>query len=134
MDTRACEQCGRQFNPVRRTRRFCSKTCSNIGAPRGQAVKRLDGPFYERTAERVNQSRNELYRSDPEYRKRVLARVAARKAHPVKRPCSVCGNPKADRHHRDYDKPLEIEWLCRSCHIQHHAAELGTWGEGLSVR
>jgi hypothetical protein len=34
--------------------------------------------------------------------------------------CSVCGWPgwpiKLVPHHNDYTKPLDIEWLCRSCH------------------
>lgn len=32
--------------------------------------------------------------------------------------CSMCGsNVKVSGHHNDYNKPLEIEWLCASCHI-----------------
>ena len=34
--------------------------------------------------------------------------------------CSKCGNPKAEKHHHDYSKPLEITWLCRKCHLDHH--------------
>lgn len=31
--------------------------------------------------------------------------------------CEKCGKAcKPDAAHVDYDKPLEIEWLCRSCH------------------
>lgn len=41
-------------------------------------------------------------------------------------PCEKCGNPEALAHHEDYAKPLEITWLCRSCHSRRHK-ELG-WG------
>jgi len=34
--------------------------------------------------------------------------------------CSKCGKPKAEAHHEDYDKPLEVIWLCSSCHRRKH--------------
>lgn len=35
--------------------------------------------------------------------------------------CEKCGNTKhLQAHHNDYSKPLEVEWLCRSCHTKHH--------------
>ena len=31
--------------------------------------------------------------------------------------CQECGTPCVpDGHHADYEKPLDIEWLCLSCH------------------
>jgi hypothetical protein len=37
-------------------------------------------------------------------------------------PCEVCGNNlETHAHHDDYAKPLEVRWLCRSCHKRHHA-------------
>lgn len=36
--------------------------------------------------------------------------------------CSKCEKAcKPDGHHPDYDKPLEVVWLCRKCHFAEHA-------------
>ena len=34
--------------------------------------------------------------------------------------CCRCGNEKTLAHHEDYDKPLDIMWLCQPCHKQRH--------------
>jgi hypothetical protein len=43
--------------------------------------------------------------------------------------CKYCGSSRnVDAHHEDYDKPLEVTWLCRSCHAKLHSilnVELG---------
>ena len=32
--------------------------------------------------------------------------------------CSECGDwPAEAHHHKGYDKPLDVQWLCRSCHV-----------------
>ena len=32
--------------------------------------------------------------------------------------CERCSKPcKPDAHHHDYAKPLDVEWLCRQCHM-----------------
>lgn len=35
-------------------------------------------------------------------------------------PCEKCGNEKSYAHHEDYDKPLEVIFLCQPCHKQRH--------------
>src|ERR1700676_440627 len=37
----------------------------------------------------------------------------------VKLPCRDCGKLEVQAHHPDYDKPLEVIWLC----LEHHIAE-----------
>jgi len=41
--------------------------------------------------------------------------------------CQLCANPKAQAHHKDYDRPLDVVWLCSRCHLRIHAVfpELG---------
>jgi len=38
--------------------------------------------------------------------------------------CECCGkqteSPNLDGHHEDYSKPLEVNWLCRQCHLERH--------------
>jgi len=35
-------------------------------------------------------------------------------------PCEMCGAFPTDAHHDDYSKPLEVRWLCHSCHQRLH--------------
>jgi hypothetical protein len=37
----------------------------------------------------------------------------------IRYPCN-CGNIKSQAHHKDYSKLLEIDWLCRKCHLAEH--------------
>ena len=35
--------------------------------------------------------------------------------------CQVCGlNKKLEAHHKDYEKPLEVLWVCKLCHENEH--------------
>lgn len=36
----------------------------------------------------------------------------------VRQPCISCGRPDAQAHHEDYNKPLDVTWLCVTCHNQ----------------
>jgi hypothetical protein len=38
----------------------------------------------------------------------------------TKQPCLVCGELNVVAHHESYDRPLDVMWLCRSCHKRHH--------------
>ena len=47
---------------------------------------------------------------------------ALRKGVLVRQPCGVCGE-KAQAHHADYTKPLDVQWLCPFHHARQHVAE-----------
>jgi hypothetical protein len=51
---------------------------------------------------------------------RVIARKAVKDGHIAREPCVQCGNPQSEIHHPDYDYPLVVIWLCRTCHRALH--------------
>ena len=56
----------------------------------------------------------------PEKKKaRTIVQVELRSGRIHRHPCFVCGN-KAEAHHEDYSKPLDIIWLCRKHHAERH--------------
>lgn len=57
----------------------------------------------------------EKYRAHRAVQSAVLKGVLDRQ------PCSVCGEAKAEAHHDNYNKPLEVRWLCHKCHMLWHA-------------
>jgi len=58
----------------------------------------------------------------------VLVGNAIRDGKLFKQPCEVCGDIKVHGHHCDYNKPLEVMWLCAEHHSQWHSEN----GEGLN--
>lgn len=58
----------------------------------------------------------------PERRKAShIVSNAIRDGHLHKDPCHICGNLKVEGHHPDYDRPLDVVWLCSTHHKQTHA-------------
>jgi len=47
----------------------------------------------------------------------------------IKLSCEICGSEKSEAHHDDYAAPLDVRWLCRAHHRQHHVQH----GPGLNA-
>lgn len=54
---------------------------------------------------------------------RSYANVYLRRGKLKRQRCTECGSRRSEMHHADYTKPLEVEWLCRECHLSRHRAE-----------
>lgn len=74
-----------------------------------------------RASARASYQRRKL---DPQARAKIRARQAinseVKYGRVTRLPCEVCGEPKTEAHHDDYAKPLEVRWLCKTHHEEHH--------------
>lgn len=75
-------------------------------------------------AERIRNTRRKYGDLSPLARMKADARATAnrhvRSGKIKKHVCCECGAHEAEMHHEDYSKPLEVIWLCRPCHLEHH--------------
>lgn len=99
-------------------------------------VNRLSKVEYYREYDRERgnrQSLEELHKYREENPKKYAAHVkvgnAIRDGKLVPQPCQVCSGLKVHAHHCDYDKPLEVLWLCSEHHVAWHKDN----GEGLNA-
>ena len=51
------------------------------------------------------------------YKARMKLSNAIRNGKLIKYPC-WCGEEKVEAHHKDYRKPLDVQWLCRKHHME----------------
>lgn len=114
MQTR-CDYCGSLYRVKasafkKRKRHFCSRACysryrAEIMPPEEQNSYGTGYTPEERTRRR---------------KAREMLNHYLRDKHISKKPCEVCGNKKAEAHHDDYGKPLDVRWLCFKCHREWH--------------
>jgi len=57
-------------------------------------------------------------------RARVILRYAIKKGLMVRGKCQVCGKKNGQGHHENYNKPLEVIWLCPLHHRQYEDGKL----------
>jgi hypothetical protein len=62
---------------------------------------------------------------DKVWARSVLGRAVQSGEIIVPKSCSECAKTcRPEGHHEDYSKPLDVVWLCKSCHVnRHHSQE-----------
>ena len=101
----------------------CSvKDCENERRPKQHYCRSCHAAYMR---EQRAQGKNKR-KIDDEERRKIKARNAANRAVrdgvlEIKTECERCqATGYLEKHHHDYDKPLEIEWLCLRCHYDEH--------------
>ena len=141
-----CRQCGKGCNSTRSWGYRCAECIREYrrkwakdGRKRGLSVSGEASPewwaeylksYYANPKNRRRRARRmREYRRDPKLRMKHEARWQAnhalRSGRIKKMPCIKCGSIKSEMHHPDYFKPLEVIWLCRTCHRAEHARAEG---------
>lgn len=127
-----CLYCGQEFPKKRKSSKYCSSLCQNRTiAPKGGKACQAKHDFSG-----LNNGRWKGGISKNHYHYKIIQderypdRVRARKLfHNAKRHgkitppdrCQRCGKKsKLHAHHKDYSKPLDVEWYCRPCHRHLH--------------
>ena len=85
-----------------------------------RAYDRARGKIPERV--KANTEINRAWRAEDKRRQlgHIAVSRAIRNGSLVRLPCIRCGEAKSLAHHEDYDKPLDVMWLCQPCHKQRH--------------
>jgi hypothetical protein len=151
IDGKACRVCGtvkseEDFHLAPQSRDGRSNRCKacqsdyfrQYSATHRNQIAEVQARWYDRNRERIIERQRAYYFDNREAAgdarrrwcdanpEKILADSVARRAIESgkieKQPCGQCGNPKAEAHHDDYTKPLDVRWLCRRCHRRHHAS------------
>lgn len=91
---------------------------------KGQAFLKEYKETYRLRKNELARVRLKSKRQEPEYKYkhncRGLTAYAIKTGILTRQPCAVCGAKKAQAHHDDYSKPLEVRWLCSKHHAELH--------------
>ena len=88
-----------------------------------ETIKEYQKQYVQLNKEKMRDYRNQYYRRNPEKDKARVKLNDAVQSGKIHKPlyCSSCDSDRhLEAHHTDYSKPLEVTWLCKSCHVDLH--------------
>lgn len=90
-------------------------------AARRESSRKRSQEWAEAHPEILREKQRQYRLAYPEkHRAHEIVANALRTGRLTRRPCEVCGEARAEGHHDDYSKPLDVRWLCRAHHMELH--------------
>jgi hypothetical protein len=135
-----CKKPGERYGPTHSWCKECFKAYTRIRLREKRAIDQK--PFQERgrkareklkldpekalaRAEYHREYRRKYYAANKhKYKAHLAIQKALRLGILERQPCEHCGDPESFAHHPDYDKHLDVVWLCKSCHQLTHSGML----------
>lgn len=128
--TRPCPRCGVSVEATEQRRRLgkyrckpCDSRVSVESAIRNRERKRRNNSAYHaRHSDQRAESTAAYRRRNPLAAKAHQAvQTAVRNGTLVRESCATCGSSRTHAHHDDYERPLDVLWLCHTHHMERHA-------------
>ena len=91
-----------------------------------ELLRERERSYYQKDKKNRLKKMMDWQRKNPEKSKAHSAVTTAMLNGSLIRPdkCSNCSNTEnIQAHHEDYSKPLDVVWLCPTCHRRHHAKD-----------
>jgi len=134
METKKCIKCGIEktvdnFSKHKDEYQSYCKACTKITNKAYKGVHREEAREYAKKYYKGHTEKYKIYNKEYKINNKEKANAHSIVSKAVKdgnliipATCSCCGKDcKPEGHHEDYSKPLEVTWLCRSCHKYLHA-------------
>ncbi len=106
-----CKECQRQRDQAR----FSDPAVRHAHNERCKAYQHGEGKLIAGAA------KSRYHKKHAKKRKaHVMVGNAIRDGKLIRKPCEVCDAVKTVAHHDDYDRPLDVRWLCERHHKEWH--------------
>jgi hypothetical protein len=95
--------------------------CSRCKGPRDRGAQRYCKACHAAYVREWKKTHPPSEEERKKNRARSITGVYFRRGKIARKPCERCGSEHSEKHHEDYSKPLDVHWLCRKCHLDHHS-------------
>lgn len=108
-------RCGNAFAP------YSNCYCTKCATKWKKAYLARNPDKKKRISKKAEETRKTKADERFKYHARQMVRNALRSGMIEVKNCEVCqSNENLEAHHDDYSRPLDVRWLCRKHHVEHH--------------